>query len=45
MGWSNQNNSAMLPVKIIVAAQVLQFHSLDLIVVQMKLIQTVWKIL
>lgn len=35
----------MLPVKVLVAAQVLQFHSLDLVVVQMKLIETVWKIL
>lgn len=35
----------MLPVEVLVAAQVLQFHSLDLVVVEVKLIQAVWKIL
>lgn len=35
----------MLPVEVLVAAQVLQFHSLDLVVIKVKLIQAVWKIL
>lgn len=35
----------MLPVEVLVAAQVLQFHSLDLVVVEVKLTQAVWKIL
>lgn len=31
-------------VEVLVAAQVLQFHSLDLVVVEVKLTQAVWKI-
>ncbi len=33
-----------IPVEVFVAAQILQFHSLDLIVVQMKLMEAVWEI-
>lgn len=53
--WSGCKNSAVLrnesgvwvwrrPVEVFVAAQVLQLHSLDLIVVQMKLMETLWEI-
>lgn len=31
-----------IPVQVFVAFQVLQFHSLDLVVVQMKLMETIW---
>lgn len=33
-----------IPVQVFVALQVLQFHSLDLVVVQMKLMETLWEI-
>lgn len=33
-----------VPVQVFVAAQVLQFYSLDLVVVQMKLTETLWEI-
>lgn len=33
-----------IPDEVFVAAQVLQFHSLDLVVIKMKLLETVWKI-
>lgn len=36
--------SIYLPVQVFVAAQVFQLHSLDLVVVQMKLMETVWEI-
>lgn len=34
----------VVPVQVFVALQVLQFHSLDLVVVQMKLMETLWEI-
>lgn len=34
----------MIPDKVFVAAQILQFHSLDLVVIKVKLLETVWKI-
>lgn len=38
------NHEVEIPVKVFVAAQVLQFHGLDLVVVQVKLMETVWEI-
>lgn len=34
----------LIPDEVFVAAQVLQFHSLDLVVIEVKLLETVWKI-
>lgn len=34
----------MIPNEVFVAAQILQFHSLDLVVIKVKLLKTVWKI-
>lgn len=39
-----RNHEVDIPVKVFVAAQVLQFHGLDLVVVQVKLMETVWEI-
>lgn len=39
-----RNHEVEIPVKVFVAAQVLQFHGLDLVVVQVKLMETVWEI-
>lgn len=34
----------MIPDEVFVAAQVLQFHGLDLVVIKVKLLKTVWKV-